>query len=130
MNRENSSPRRRRRSVAALLPAALLGSLLVAAPFVGQPLASPGVTLSVGADRTGARGQAGAGVRVAAPEGAQPAAAQDHLLADQARPATAPANRPGWSVSRGAVGVLVLSYVGIGALAAAGIWSYLRRGRW
>lgn len=116
MNRENSSPRRRRRSVAALLPAALLGSLLVAAPFVGQPLASPGVTLSVGADRTGAPAPAAAGVRTAA--------------TGDARPATAPANRPGWSVSRGAVGVLVLSYVGIGALAAAGIWSYLRRGRW
>jgi len=118
MNPPCAPPRRhRRRSVAALLPAALLGSLLVASPFVSQPLAGPKVApRAVSGDMVTSSPQR-LGTRAAAP-------------ASRTRPAAVPANRPGWSLSREALGVLVLSYVGIGALAAAGIWSFARRGRW
>lgn len=119
MNRDGASPRRRR-SVAAALPAALLLSVLLAAPVVSSPLAAP--TPTVGRPAAGAQATVGPTVGRPAGSPAEPAAV--------ARPRAAPTGRPRWSVSRGAIGVLVLSYVGIGALAAAGIWSYVRRGRW
>lgn len=108
MRREGGSPRRGRRSLSALLPAALLVSVLLAAPVLSSPIARPGVYPA----RT-----------VATPAEAPASAAVSRHDAATAR-------RPGWSVPREAVEILVVSYVGIGAVAAAGIWSYVRRGRW
>lgn len=124
MNRDGASPRRRPRSVAAALPAALLLSVLLAAPVVSSPLAAPAPFPTTVQPAAPARPNAGSTLGL--PAGSSAAAA-----ATTVRPrAAAPSNLPRWSVSRGALGVLVLSYVGIGALAAAGIWSYVRRGRW
>ncbi len=60
-------------------------------------------------------------------------------VAGTARPAAAPlpapvagthaVPSPKWTFPREAFLVLLLSYVGLGAVAAVGIWSYLRR-RW
>lgn len=120
MKREGASPRRRRRSLSALLPAALLISVLVAAPVATAPIARPDLQPAQAAATSGT-----SPATAATSSAGRPASA-----ADARSGAAAPAKRPGWSVSREAVSVLVLSYVGIGALAAAGIWSYVRRGRW
>ncbi len=125
----------RRRSLAALLPAALLGAALIAgpaavspaaAPHVSHPRSSPPVAQVAfsGNDRLAVRGQ-----RLQTGTGATLPAAIDPLAA-RSPASEATATPPGFSVSRGALAVLGLTYLGIGALAAAGIWSYVRRGRW
>ncbi len=97
-----SPVRRLRRAAAAVGPTTLLASVLVAGPAGAQSGQPPS-----------------AGFVSAAAAAVAPVA---H--------AQSAARSPDWSFSRDSFFVLVVAYLGIGALAAAGIWSYLRRGRW
>lgn len=98
-----SATRRLRRTVTLLLPAGVLASGLATTP--AQAASAPPLPVP----------------------GTARLAVAPLLTAPVAGTSAVP--NPKWTFPREAFLILLLSYVGLGAVAAVGIWSYLRR-RW